>query len=169
MKQSGDLLRMGAVARALGVHHDTVQGWCRNGWVTSSKTPGGHYRISREELERLRVRRPRDPSRVVPPKILMDTPEDEVRSAYLIRCGGEGGPIKIGSADNVQKRLERIQTYNPQPVELLVSLPGGFRKEKELHKRFAHLRMHHEWFRSAPDLLAYIERMGGPAAPRLEG
>jgi excisionase family DNA binding protein len=38
--------RVGQVAAAIGVHRDTVRGWCRSGKLPCMKTPGGHYRIS---------------------------------------------------------------------------------------------------------------------------
>lgn len=41
------------VARLLGVHPGTVWHWCKKGRVKAGRTPGGHYRIPREEVERL--------------------------------------------------------------------------------------------------------------------
>ena len=32
----------------------TVKFWCKRGWVQSVQTPGGHYRIPRAEVERVR-------------------------------------------------------------------------------------------------------------------
>lgn len=40
------------VARIVGVHHQTVNSWVRKGWLTAARTPGGHRRIHREELEK---------------------------------------------------------------------------------------------------------------------
>lgn len=42
-----------AIARALCVSGETVREWCRRGQVSALTTPGGHYRIPREELRRL--------------------------------------------------------------------------------------------------------------------
>jgi len=43
----------GEVARLLGVSAFAVWTWIRNKKIRAIKTPGGHYRIPREELERL--------------------------------------------------------------------------------------------------------------------
>jgi len=40
-------------ARILGVSVFTVWRWCKEGKIKAGKTPGGQYRIPREELERL--------------------------------------------------------------------------------------------------------------------
>lgn len=40
-------------ARVLGVSPVTVWRWCRLGKIKAWRTPGGHYRIPREEIERL--------------------------------------------------------------------------------------------------------------------
>ena len=41
------------VARMLGVSAFAVWRWCKTGKIKAWKTPGGHYRIPREEVERL--------------------------------------------------------------------------------------------------------------------
>lgn len=40
-------------AKALGVSALTVWRWCKKGKIKAWRTPGGHYRIPREELDRL--------------------------------------------------------------------------------------------------------------------
>lgn len=44
----------GEVAKILGVSFRTVKRWIYSGKIEATKTAGGHYRISREVLERLR-------------------------------------------------------------------------------------------------------------------
>lgn len=70
---------------------------------------------------------------------------------YFIRAGNNG-PIKIGVADNVEKRVETLQTGNA--VELIViavikcsSRSAAFNKEAAFHKMFASKRIRGEWFR----------------------
>ena len=41
------------VARMLGVAGTTVTRWCREGKIKAVRTLGGHYRIHRQEVERL--------------------------------------------------------------------------------------------------------------------
>lgn len=42
----------GAVARLLGVHPGTVTRWVEEGRLKAIRTPGGHRRIARSELDR---------------------------------------------------------------------------------------------------------------------
>ena len=43
----------GEVARKFGVSAFTVWYWIQKGKIKAIKTPGGHFRIHREEVERL--------------------------------------------------------------------------------------------------------------------
>jgi excisionase family DNA binding protein len=51
------MLSTGDVGRAMGVSINTVKGWVRTGKITGVRLPSGHFRIPREELERLRLGR----------------------------------------------------------------------------------------------------------------
>ena len=51
---STDLLSVSATADLLGVHVDTVRRWTGEGKLPEVRTPGGHRRIPREAVERLR-------------------------------------------------------------------------------------------------------------------
>ena len=48
-----DLLKPAEAARELGVSYPTMKQWIYRGKVKSVKTPGGHHRISRAEVDRL--------------------------------------------------------------------------------------------------------------------
>jgi excisionase family DNA binding protein len=43
----------GALARALNVARRSVERWCKSGKIQANRTPGGHWRIPREEIDRL--------------------------------------------------------------------------------------------------------------------
>lgn len=79
------------------------------------------------------------------------------RFVYFIQRVDGTGPIKIGVADDVPRRLGGIQTSHPEPLHVLAVMRGGVSMERSLHERFASLRMQGEWFRPEPDLLAFIE------------
>jgi hypothetical protein len=86
----------------------------------------------------------------------------DTRPVYFVQA--DGGPIKIGLAANPRRRVADLQTSSPYPLRLVATLPGqGAMGESALHAKFAHLRMHGEWFEPAPELLAYIEANGVPA------
>jgi len=102
-----------------------------------------------KRLEALRVLLPAD----ITPK-----PErglDE-RPVYFVQASN--GLVKIGVSGSPENRLRTLQTMSPVPLRLLLVLQGGgAHREAELHEQFAEHRSHGEWFRPAPELLAFIK------------
>ena len=41
-------------AKRLGSPERTVRYWCQRGWIKTTRTLGGHYRVSLAEIERIR-------------------------------------------------------------------------------------------------------------------
>jgi len=76
---------------------------------------------------------------------------------YFIRSGD--GPIKIGIAQDVEKRRRSLQTAHPAPLVTLATTDGGFQKERAYHRKFAKHRLEGEWFAPHADILAEIERL----------
>ena len=67
------------------------------------------------------------------------------------------GAIKIGTAADPRKRMTGLASVYGTPVILLVTMPGGTEKEREIHRRFGHLRLgKKEQFRPGADLLDFI-------------
>lgn len=66
-------------------------------------------------------------------------------AVYLIRAG-ECGPVKIGYAEDVQSRLNNMQTGNHETLTVLRIFEGGQEEESRLHARFIDLRIRGEWF-----------------------
>jgi molybdopterin-binding protein len=56
-----ELLKLPEAARWIGVSYPTLKQWIYRGQVKSIKTPGGHHRIPRSELERLTQSRMKAP------------------------------------------------------------------------------------------------------------
>jgi molybdopterin-binding protein len=54
------LLNVRAAAEELGVGYSTLKRWVRAGRVRTTRTPGGHHRIARAEVDRLLARRAPD-------------------------------------------------------------------------------------------------------------
>lgn len=79
------------------------------------------------------------------------------RTVYFVQT--ESGPIKIGIAQDVQKRLRGLQVSTPDKLTLLCTAPGGVQAEAKLHRRFASYRLRGEWFAAHPDILAEVERI----------
>lgn len=51
--QPPEFLRIGAAAKRLGVHVDTVRAWCDSGKLPFSRTPGGQRRVTTAAVDAL--------------------------------------------------------------------------------------------------------------------
>lgn len=75
---------------------------------------------------------------------------------YFIQAADGTGPIKIGVSIRPEKRLEKVQTFSPVRLQIIKTFKGGNAQELAIHHRFAHLRLHGEWFSPASELLDFI-------------
>lgn len=66
------------------------------------------------------------------------------------------GLVKIGYADNVRTRLDTLRGMSPVGLTLLARIKGDQVFERSLHKKFAHLKDHGEWFRYTMEMHAYL-------------
>lgn len=68
-------------------------------------------------------------------------------SVYFVQAQGLE-PVKIGyaNAGGVRDRLRALQTGSPVRLLLKSVIEGEQDLERELHRRFAKLRLHGEWF-----------------------
>jgi hypothetical protein len=73
--------------------------------------------------------------------------------------------IKIGSSMQPEGRIRALQTGFPLDLEVLAVVSMEVADEYQTHQRFAHLRVRGEWFRSEPDLLAFIEAVKAEPLP----
>jgi hypothetical protein len=64
---------------------------------------------------------------------------------YVIGSPGSS-TVKIGRTIDLAKRFASIRCMSPIPLEILWSHPGGNELETRLHRHFAKLRIHGEWF-----------------------
>lgn len=81
---------------------------------------------------------------------------DNAVHVYFIQAEN-GGPIKIGSAQNVKTRIDSIQTAHPYRLVVRKVLIGaGKSTEMELHKRFSSSRLIGEWFDVTQELEDFI-------------
>lgn len=89
---------------------------------------------------------------------------------YFIQAG-DGGPIKIGFAQDPQARLRELSTGSPARLSLLRAVSAsGIHQEQMLHRQFGDLRLKGEWFRAEERLVQFIEalpdRLPLPRPPR---
>lgn len=64
---------------------------------------------------------------------------------YVLGTPGSN-TVKIGRTTNLAKRVADIQRMSPVPLAVLWQTPGGHELETALHRHFACLRSHGEWF-----------------------
>lgn len=75
---------------------------------------------------------------------------------YFIQAG-KRGPIKIGVATNVRKRLDALQTGSPYRLRLRATVPGDLYTEGAYHRMFSEHRMSGEWFKPVAPILQEIK------------
>lgn len=67
--------------------------------------------------------------------------------------------VKIGVSQNLHKRIRQLSSM-AHPVHVLAVEPGGYHLERKRHTRFKTLRLvGSEWFRAAPQLMSWIDRV----------
>ena len=73
---------------------------------------------------------------------------------YAIQCG-EGGPIKLGRAEDPVKRLRHLQTSHHERLKLLACEPADNDEdaEKAVHQHLSVFRIRGEWFRPTRQVL----------------
>ena len=64
---------------------------------------------------------------------------------YVLRCKDK---LKIGITNNIDKRIQSLQTGNPDPIvlEFVEERLNPRKAEKWLHTQFAYCRTKGEWF-----------------------
>lgn len=67
------------------------------------------------------------------------------------------GPYKIGCSEKPAMRLAKLMEWCPFPLEFAATAPGTFAEERRLFCKFREHRIHGEWFRAAPEIVAFVE------------
>lgn len=81
----------------------------------------------------------------------------ESRHIYFIQAR-DGGPIKIGMAFNVAKRLKELQCGHPAELCVIGTFAGDPSDESRLHSELSRYRVHGEWFSDSDEVRAAIVR-----------
>jgi hypothetical protein len=64
--------------------------------------------------------------------------------------------VKIGYTIDPARRFMTMLTMSPAPLSLLGSITGGPQKEAEIHGRLEPHRLHGEWFKMVPEVMAIV-------------
>lgn len=83
---------------------------------------------------------------------------------YMVRAGSDG-PLKIGRAADVRKRLSELQVSHHERLHLLGAMPGDAEEEAAIHARFAAHRLRGEWFRPAAEIIEFAAKHPLPPRP----
>lgn len=86
---------------------------------------------------------------------------------YFIQYGNTKR-VKIGTAENVVKRMSALRTSSPGDYRLLATIPGDDVVEAEMHRRFSKYWLRREWFKLEGKLAAYIASIRVPEAKKLK-
>jgi len=76
-------------------------------------------------------------------------------TAYIIQAG-DGGPVKIGWAKDVKKRLKRLQTGHYERLEIIRTIEGGRALGRHFHVRYAANNLTGEWFTFCDEMLQWL-------------
>lgn len=67
---------------------------------------------------------------------------------YIVAVEG-GGPVKVGTTENLDARLKALRTACPFALALVDLMPGGREQERQAHDVCAAFRLRGEWFAPA--------------------
>lgn len=81
------------------------------------------------------------------------------RTIYFVKPIGMPGPIKIGSTGNLTDRFASLVGASPIDLELLVTIPGSYELEANIHDCLGRAHIRHEWFAPEPRILALIDAL----------
>lgn len=71
----------------------------------------------------------------------------------------ESSRIKIGTSKRPIKRLYALRHICSEMLEILFYVEGTRDMEQWVHAKFAHLRLHGEWFEPGADLIAFMTEL----------
>lgn len=77
--------------------------------------------------------------------------------------------VKIGYSTNVKRRINQLQSANPEPVELVDSIPGTLELERSIHDKLSPYRCEggNEWYRMTPEVVNFVNNIHGLGIMRL--
>ena len=120
-------MTLGEAAKYLGVAQSTVRKWADADRVETFKTPGGHRRFRRDDLDRFMQgasgeQLPRSRRGDGPPLVLVVDDDAGVRAVIRECLEQEGFAVAEGA--NAQQGIDRINQRIPDLMMIDVSMPG---------------------------------------------
>ena|SRR5436190_12688399 len=128
-------LTLGQAAKYLGVAQSTMRKWTDSGRVGSFKTPGGHRRYRRSDLDQFLDRSGPAPSVGGGPLVLIVDDDERLREFVRVNLEAEG--YEVREAANAQEGLDALAAEPPDLVLLDVMMPqvDGWEMLRRLQER----------------------------------
>jgi excisionase family DNA binding protein len=119
-RREPDWLTLGQAASFLGVAQSTLRKWADQGRVPGIRTPGGHRRFRRSDLELFIARSSAGRPQAGPTVLLVD---DDERMRELVRIELEREGYDVQEAASADEGLASIEFRRPELVLLDVMMP----------------------------------------------
>jgi excisionase family DNA binding protein len=121
--EQSEWLTLGQAARYLGVAQSTLRKWCDARRVSAFKTPGGHRRFRKSDLDEFVDRsQPGSSSRDRPVILVID---DEPGIPAYVRASLEPEGYEVEESNNVKEGLRLVETQPPDLIMVDVTMPGA--------------------------------------------
>ncbi|MHC5038636.1 MAG: response regulator [Planctomycetota bacterium] len=123
----GQIFTTHQVARIFGVNPGTVVRWIKEGHLTAHRTPGGHNRISRDELVRFLTECGRTPEEEGPACLSILIIDDDRDIFELLRRDMKkhfGARVEIEWAGDGFEGGRKVSEMKPHTVFLDLMMPG---------------------------------------------
>jgi len=99
------------------------------------------------------------PKRITRKRNVIVLPGEEVNPddcfVYLVR-EIQSGRLKIGTTQDLAKRLDQLQTGNPDDLEVVAWVKGSYSVEAMLHEKFSYTKVRGEWHANNRDILRWF-------------
>jgi hypothetical protein len=97
------------------------------------------------------------PRWAVLPDKLLEASRSMPNMIYFIQLITVERPIKVGTTNNLIRRIQNIASSAPGELRVLGIMPGGIKEERALHEKFWYARTYGEWFAPVGDLIKFID------------
>lgn len=119
-----DVLSSQETARILGVTPRTVQSWAEAGVLRAWKTPGGHRRFQRDDVERLAEHLKRNTEMITTPRVLVVEDDPDILELYGIHFDSWGIPMDYKLAKDGYEGLIELGRMQPHLLILDLQMAG---------------------------------------------
>lgn len=131
----------------------------RNGAGTTPECAQMEFEANSESVRsRLRSLYERHRTDRIAGQVMRPVPDGE-RIVYAIVAPAVGR-VKVGVTVDIAQRLGTLQGGSPVPLRLYGWMHGGYKVESAIHRQYARLRRHGEWFDDDGAILGYFDRNG---------